>query len=115
MKILLHWIILTLAVLASSYAVPGIEVSSVVTALIVAAVLAFINLIVKPIVKILTLPLNILTLGLFSLILNAIFFWFVATLISGFSIANFKAAFIGAIIVSVINWLGNKVLKRGDE
>jgi putative membrane protein len=114
MKVLLHWIILTLAVLASSYAVPGIEVSSVVTALIVAAVLAFINLIVKPIVKILTLPLNILTLGLFSLILNGLFFWFVASLIAGFSVATFKAALIGALIVSILNWLGNKLV-GGDE
>ncbi len=114
MKVLLHWIILTLAVLASSYAVPGIEVSSVVTALIVAAILAFINLIVKPIVKILTLPLNILTLGLFSLILNGLFFWFVASLISGFSVATFKAALIGALIVSILNWLGNKLV-GGDE
>ncbi len=114
MKILLHWIILTLAVLASSYAVPGIEVSSVLTAVIVAAVLAVINLIVKPVVKLLTLPINILTLGLFSLVLNGLFFWFVASIISGFNIANFKAAFIGALIVSIINWLGGKLIGRDE-
>lgn len=114
MKILLHWIILTLAVLASSYAVPGIDVSSVLTAVIVAAVLAVINLIVKPVVKLLTLPINILTLGLFSLVLNGLFFWFVASIISGFNIANFKAAFIGALIVSIINWLGGKLIGRDE-
>ena len=114
MKILLHWIILTLAVLASSYAVPGIEVSSVLTAVIVAAVHAVINLIVKPVVKLLTLPINILTLGLFSLVLNGLFFWFVASIISGFNIANFKAAFIGALIVSIINWLGGKLIGRDE-
>lgn len=114
MKILLHWLILTLAVLATAYVIPGIHVSGFITALIAAAVLAFINLIVKPVIKLLTLPLNILTLGLFSLVLNAVFFWFVASLISGFRIDTFKAAFIGALIVSVLNWIGNKVI-GGDE
>jgi putative membrane protein len=55
-----------------------------------------------------------LTLGLFSLILNGLFFWFVASLISGFSVATFKAALIGALIVSILNWLGNKLV-GGDE
>ncbi len=110
MKILIHWLILAVAVFASQYVVPGIHVESVLTAVIVAAVLAFINTIIKPIVKILTLPLTILTLGLFSLVINALFFWFVAALISGFSLENFMAAFLGALIVSVLNWIGEKVL-----
>jgi putative membrane protein len=91
MKILLHWLILTLAVIASQYVVPGIKVDSFVTAIVVAAILAFINMIVKPIVSILTLPINILTLGLFS-------------------IADFKAALLGSLIVSVLNWIAGKVL-----
>jgi putative membrane protein len=110
MKILLHWLILTLAVIASQYVVPGIKVDSFVTAIVVAAILAFINMIVKPIVSILTLPINILTLGLFSIVLNALFFWAVAAMIQGFSVADFKAALLGSLIVSVLNWIAGKVL-----
>jgi putative membrane protein len=110
MKILLHWLILTLAVLASQYVVPGITVDTFLTAVIVAAILAFINTIVKPIVGILTLPINILTLGIFSVVLNALFFWFVAYLISGFSVDGFQAALLGSIIVSILNWIADKVL-----
>jgi putative membrane protein len=112
MKLLLHWLLLSLAVLAAAYAIDGIQVQSFLTAVIVAAVLGFINTIIKPIIKILTLPINILTLGLFSLLLNGFFFWLVARVISGFSVANFMAAFWGALIVSIINWLGGKFLKE---
>lgn len=103
--ILLRWFITTLAVFALPYFVAGVTINSILTALIVAACLVFINMVVKPIITILTLPINILTLGLFSLILNGVFFWFVAQIISGFSVASFSAAIIGAFVISVINWI----------
>jgi putative membrane protein len=103
--ILLRWFITTLAVFALPYFVAGISINSILTALIVAACLVFINMVVKPIVTILTLPINILTLGLFSLVLNGIFFWVVAQIISGFSVASFSAAIIGALVISIINWI----------
>ncbi len=103
--ILLRWFITTLAIFALPYFVAGITVNSVLTAVIVAAVLAFLNMVVKPILTLLTLPLNILTLGLFSLIINGAFFWFVSQIITGFTIANFTAALIGAFVISVINWI----------
>lgn len=103
--ILLRWFITTLAVFALPYFVAGVTVNSVLTALIVAACLVFINMVIKPIVTILTLPINILTLGLFSLILNGIFFWFVAQIIAGFTVASFTAAIIGALVISIINWI----------
>ncbi len=103
--ILLRWFITTLAVFALPYFVAGVTVNSVLTALIVAACLVFINMVIKPIVTILTLPINILTLGLFSLILNGIFFWFVAQIITGFTVASFTAAIIGALVISIINWI----------
>ena len=109
--ILLRWFITTLAIFALPYFVEGIEVSSIVTALIVAACLVFINLVVKPIVTILTLPINILTLGLFSVILNGIFFWFVAQIITGFTVASFVAAVIGAFVISIINWIISHFIK----
>lgn len=114
MRLILHWIVLSLAVLAAAYFVPGIQVASFLTALIVAAVLGFINTIIKPVIKILTLPINILTLGLFSLVLNGFFFWLVSRVVNGFTVATFMAAFWGALIVSIINWLGNRFIKKED-
>ncbi len=112
MKILLHWLILSVAAYATTFFVSGISIHPAWVALIVGACLAFINTIIKPIVGILTLPINIMTLGLFSLVLNALFFWLVANIISGFSVATFQAAFWGALAVSVINWIANKVILR---
>ena len=114
MKIILHWLIITGAVLATPYVVGGISVTSFVTALVVAAILGFINTIIKPVISILTLPLNILTLGLFSLVSNGLFFLLIAYIVTGFQVEGFKAAFIGALVVSVINWLGSKILKKDD-
>ncbi len=114
MRLILHWIFLTLGVLAAAHFVPGIEVKNFLTALVVAAVLGFLNMIVKPIIKVLTLPINIITLGLFSLIINGVFFWFVTLVVPGFSVKTFLAAFWGALIVSIINWLGNRFLKKED-
>lgn len=110
--ILLRWFITTLAIFALPYFVGGIKVAGILTAVLAAAVLVFINTIIRPIVTILTLPLNILTLGLFSFILNGIFFWFVAHLISGFSVATFSAAVIGAFIISVVNWIVGHFVKH---
>lgn len=113
MKIIIHWIILTLAVLATPYVVHGIHVSGLLTAVVVAAILGFINTVIKPIVTILTLPINIVTLGLFSVVLNGLFFWFVATIVAGFSIDTFMAAIWGSLVFSILNWLMNKAL--GDK
>ncbi len=113
MKLILHWLILTLAVLASAYIITGIHVSSFLTAIIVAAILGFINTIIKPVIKVLTLPINIITLGLFSLIINGFFFWLIGQgIVKGFSITTYMAAFWGALLVSAINWLGNRFLKE---
>ncbi len=111
MKVVIHWLILTLAVLAVPYFIDGIQVSSIGVAVIVGAVLAFINLIVKPVITILTLPINILTLGFFSLIVNAALFYFVGQVVAGFTIDSLMAAFWGALIISIINWFANKVVR----
>lgn len=103
--ILLRWFITTLAIFALPFFVAGITVSSILTAVLVAACLVFLNMVVKPIITILTLPLNILTLGLFSIIVNGAFFWFVAKIIQGFTVENFTAAIIGAFVISIINWI----------
>lgn len=108
--ILLRWFITTLAIFALPYFVHGIAVNSILTAIIVAACLAFLNMVVKPVITILTLPINILTLGLFSLVINGAFFWFVAQIIQGFSVTGFKAAIIGALVITIINWIIGKFI-----
>jgi putative membrane protein len=108
--ILLRWFITTLAIFALPFFVNGITLTSaspVLTAVIVAACLVFLNMVVKPVITLLTLPLNILTLGLFSIIINGAFFWFVAQIITGFTVASFIAAIIGAFVISIINWIIN--------
>lgn len=109
MKIILHWLILSVAVFATTYIISGITVAPIYVALIVGACLALFNMIIKPIINILTLPINMLTLGLFSLVINGALFWYLGTIIQGFHVETFYAAFIGALLVSVINWILNKV------
>ncbi len=109
MRLILKLIILTGAVLLAAYIVPGITVTGFTTALIVAIVLALINMFVKPVLKILTLPINILSLGLFGLILNVILFWAVAYIVSGFTIAGFIPALWGAVIVGIATWIADKI------
>ena len=103
---------LILAVIASAYFVEGITVVGILPAVIAGAVLIFIHTIIKPIIKILTLPINILTLGIFALVLNALFFWFVSTVVSGFSVDVFVDAIWGSVIVSLLNWLADKVIDK---
>ena len=107
LKIILHWIFLSLAVLTTTFVVAGISLSPLWVTLIVGACLYVFNLIVKPIINLLTLPINILTLGIFSLVING-------TIIKGFHVETFYAAFIGALIVSVINWFLKKVFQFGE-
>ncbi len=109
MKIILHWIILSVAVWLTTQIVFGITLSSLWVAFIVGACLTLFNMFIKPIINILTLPLNIITLGFFSLIINGLLFFYLGTFIKGFTVDTFKAAFIGALLVSLVNWLLNKV------
>jgi putative membrane protein len=112
--ILLRWFITVLAIFALPYFVSGIAVSGILTAIVVAACLVFLNMVIKPFVTMLTLPLNILTLGLFSLVINGAFFWFVGQIIQGFSISSFQAAIIGAFVISVINWIIGKFVGHNE-
>lgn len=111
MKIILHWILLSVAVFATSKVIAGIIVDPLWVALIVGACLTLFNMFIKPIVKILTLPINVLTLGLFSLVINGAVFWYLGTFLkdTGFQVDTFYAAFIGALLVSIINWTLNKL------
>lgn len=101
-----QWFVNALGVLAAGYFVPGVSVASFYIALIVAAFLGVLNLLVRPILVVLTLPITLLTLGLFTFVINALLFWFLASFIQGFAVSGFFAAFFGALVVSVISFIG---------
>lgn len=109
-KLIFKWLVLSAAVVLAAYLVPGIMVASWTVALIAGLVLGLINMFIKPVLSILTIPISIITLGFFGLVLNAILFWAAAYFVSGFSIANFLAAFLGSIIVSIVLWLAHLLI-----
>jgi putative membrane protein len=108
------------AILLASFFVPGIKVDTLSTAIIAACVLGLINVFIRPIVVLLTLPLSILTLGLFYFFINAFLLKLVAYFVSGFEVRSFFAAFFGSLIISVVTWLANsfisthKIVKTDD-
>lgn len=112
MSIILSIIINTIAVLVTSYILRGIHISSFWTALAVAIVLGLVNAILRPIIFILTLPINILTLGLFSFVIIGLLVYLVSAIVPGFKVDNFGWAILFALIVSFINWLLWKVIKN---
>jgi putative membrane protein len=106
MRLLLNWILSALAVWIVSRIVPGISVSGPVAALIAALVIGFINATIGALLKILTFPLTLLTLGLFWLVINALMLKLASALLSpGFQVRTFTAAFLGAIVLSLVNML----------
>jgi len=110
MTIIIRLLITALALLGVTYLAPEyIIVDSFYIALIVAVLLGLANLILRPILIFLTLPINILTLGLFTFIINGLLFWFVASFVEGFTVSGFWAAVIGALAVSVFSFIGNKL------
>lgn len=111
MYLVLRWFINALALLGVAYLVPGVEVASFYVALVVALILGFVNTVIRPILFILTLPITLLTIGLFSFVLNAFLFWFVASFIDGFNVNSPLAAFLGPIVLSIFSWLGSRFLK----
>ena len=115
MSLLARWILSALALILISYLLPGFSVSSFFSALMVALVLGLLNAVVRPILIILTLPINLLTLGLFTFFINAFLLWFVSTFIKGFEIADFSNALIGALILWAISWFGNQLVHKPDE
>jgi len=108
--IITRWVIITVAILIASYFIPGIKVDTLSTAVIAACVLGLINVFIRPIVVLLTLPLSILTLGLFYFCINAFLLKLVAYFVSGFEVSGFFAAFFGSLIISIVSWLANSFI-----
>lgn len=95
-----------------AYVVPGISVASLYTALVAALILGLINALIKPLILLLTLPINILTLGLFTLVINACMFWLGATAVKGFTVVGFWPAFWGAFVLWLLNWVIAELLRK---
>jgi putative membrane protein len=105
MRILLVWLINALALIAVAYLMSSISVSSFGSALIAALVLGLVNAVIRPVLVLLTLPVTVLTLGLFILVINALLFWFVGSVLAGFHVHGFWGALLGSILFSVVSWL----------
>jgi len=110
--ILIRWLTTTAAIVAAAYLLDGIQVSSFFTALIAAAVLGILNAFLRPIALLLTLPINILSLGLFTFIINAIMLKMASGIIPGFGVYGFWTAVFGSFLISVISWLLNAFISE---
>ena len=112
MKLILRLLLNALAVVILSYVLPGVGVDSMITAIIVAVVLSVLNFLVKPILVILTLPITVLTLGLFLLVINAIIILITANLIDGFHVTSFWWAIIFSLLLSFLQAILHSILKE---
>ena len=114
MRLILTWLINAAALLALPYLLHSVTVTSLGAALIAALVLGLVNTLIRPVLVILTLPVTVLSLGLFILVINAVLFWAVAHLVDGFQVAGFGSAFIAAIVYSIISWALSALLLKKD-
>jgi putative membrane protein len=115
MRILLVWVLNAVALYLVTLVVPGVQVKDYLTAFIAAVVLGLVNSLVKPLLIVLTLPVTIITLGLFLFVLNALLFWAVGSLLPGFHVDGFWAALFGAILFSIFGWLLSFLLPNKFE
>lgn len=102
-SVLINWIVSAMVIFSIAYILPGIHIADFTSALVVALVLGIINALLKPILLLLTLPINILTLGLFTFVLNALLILLVSNIVPSFGVDGFFAAFIFAIVLSIAN------------
>jgi putative membrane protein len=105
MRLLVVWLVNTLALLGVAYLMPSVHIDSVTTAVVAAAVLGLANAVIRPILIVLTLPATILTLGLFIFVINGLVFLGVAQLVPGFQVAGLWPAILASIVFSLISWL----------
>ena len=105
--IIIRWLTLTFAIIVTAYLVGGIEVTGFWSALFAAGILGILNAVFRPILLILTLPINILTMGLFTFVINAVLLKMASGVISGFDVEGFLPAVYGSLLISVVSWLLN--------
>lgn len=109
--LLINWLVSAMVIFSVAYVLPGVHIQDFTVALVVALVLGVINALVKPVLTILTLPITIMTLGLFSLILNALLILLVGSIVPGFKIDGFIWALLFGILLSIVNFVVNNFLK----
>jgi putative membrane protein len=110
--LLIRWLFLTVAILVAAHLIEGIEVKGFWSALSAAAILGVLNAIFRPVLILLTLPINILTLGLFTFVINAILMMMVSGVVGGFVVHGFWSALLGSLVISVISWLLNSFINE---
>src|SRR5512138_1617694 len=112
LRLLVVWLINAVALMAVAYFMPSISVSSFGAALVAALVLGALNAVVRPVLVLLTLPVTVLTLGLFIFVINGLLFWAVGSWIQGFAVAGFWSAVLGAIVFSIVSWALSALVLR---
>jgi putative membrane protein len=112
--LLVRWLLLTISIIVTSYLVDGIHVTSFFSAFFAAAVLGILNALFRPILIVITLPINILTLGLFTFVINALLLKMASGVVPGFYVQGFWSAVFGSLIISLVSWMLNSfVNERG--
>ena len=112
MKIIVRWLLLAAALLLVAYLYPGVTIKSFGSAMIAAFVLGLLNTLLRPILVLLTLPVTIVTLGLFLFVINALMFYFAASMLDGFHVAGFTAALIGSLLYSLCGMVIDVAMER---
>lgn len=112
MKLILKWVLSAAALLLVAYLYGGVAVNNFTSALIAAAVIGLLNMIVRPVLVVLTLPVTLITLGLFLFVINALMFWAASGMLNGFHVAGFGAALLGSLIYSALGVLIDALLER---
>ncbi len=111
-KVLVRWLLLAGALLLVAHLYPGVVVKSFTSALIAAFVLGLLNTLLRPVLVLLTLPVTVLSLGLFLFVINALMFWMAATLLDGLAVTGFGAALIGSLIYSLCGMVIDLIIER---
>lgn len=112
MELIIVWVLNALSLLAVTYFVPNIHVANFTTALIAAVLIGLVNMLIKPILVLLTLPITILTLGLFIFVINGLLFYAVGNFLQGFEVKTFTSGIVGAVLYSILSWLLTSIVIR---
>ncbi len=112
LKLIVKWLLAAAALLFVAYVYHGVEVRSFPAALLAAFIIGLLNTVVRPILVVLTLPVSVVTLGLFLFVINALMFWAAASMLEGFHVRDFMAALVGSLIYSLIGLVTDSALER---
>ncbi len=115
MGLLLKWLVMAASIIIAAYFIPGVRVGSFFSALWVALFLGVVNILVRPVLILITLPINILTLGLFTFVINAVLILLASSVIKGFEVAGFWWALLYSIVLSLINYIVSLIVQPKDR